>query len=210
MKIEALTFFFENIVVLAFGLMTVGLFLTAMIFALRIRRRQTKSFEKLPLDPVLGQVELGNKLFRLGDRDSRADLLQEAIAAYSTARQQMRSRRSRDWALTQNNLGAALAALGRREAGTASLEEAIAAFRAALEERTRERVPLDWAQTQTRLGSALAALAKRQKDAAHLEEALTCMRGAVEVYLQSNETYWLPLAQRCVTEMEADLIQLKQ
>ena len=35
--------------------------------------------------------------------------------------------------------------LGERESGTARLEEAVAAYRAALEERTRERVPLDWA-----------------------------------------------------------------
>ena len=46
---------------------------------------------------------------------------------------------------TQNNLGNALSTLGERESGTARLEEAVAAYRAALEERTRERVPLDWA-----------------------------------------------------------------
>ena len=45
--------------------------------------------------------------------------------------------------------------LGERESGTARLEEAVAAYRAALEERTRERVPLDWAMTQNNLGNAL-------------------------------------------------------
>ncbi len=49
-------------------------------------------------------------------------------------------------------------ALGERESGTARLEEAVAAYRAALEERTRERVPLDWATTQNNLGNALQAL----------------------------------------------------
>ena len=43
------------------------------------------------------------------------------------------------------NLGAALWTLGARESGTARLEEAVGAYRAALEEYTRERVPLDWA-----------------------------------------------------------------
>ncbi len=38
-----------------------------------------------------------------------------------------------------------LTTLGERESGTARLEEAVAAYRAALEEFTRERVPLDWA-----------------------------------------------------------------
>ena len=47
--------------------------------------------------------------------------------------------------------------LGERESGTARLEEAVAAYRAALEERTRERVPLDWAGTQNNLGSALCS-----------------------------------------------------
>ena len=44
---------------------------------------------------------------------------------------------------------------GERESGTARLEEAVAAYRAALEEWTRERVPLDWATTQNNLGNAL-------------------------------------------------------
>ena len=42
----------------------------------------------------------------------------------------------------------ALQALGHRESETERLEEAVSAYRAALEERTRERVPLDWAATQ--------------------------------------------------------------
>jgi hypothetical protein len=37
-------------------------------------------------------------------------------------------------------------------------EERIAAYRAALEEYTRDRVPLDWAMTQNNLGTALRAL----------------------------------------------------
>ena len=62
-----------------------------------------------------------------------------------------------DWAGTQNNLGNALASLGERESGTARLEEAVAAYRAALKERTRERVPLDWAGTQNNSDRAVEA-----------------------------------------------------
>ncbi len=36
-----------------------------------------------------------------------------------------------------------------RESGTARLEEAVVAYRAALEEYSRERVPLDWARHRT-------------------------------------------------------------
>ena len=50
--------------------------------------------------------------------------------------------------MTQKNLGNALLRLGERESGTARLEEAVAAYRAALQENTRERVPLHWAMTQ--------------------------------------------------------------
>ena len=57
--------------------------------------------------------------------------------------------------MTQNNLGNALQTLGERESGTGRLEESVAAYRAALEEQTRERVPLDWAMTQNNLGNAL-------------------------------------------------------
>ena len=49
------------------------------------------------------------------------------------------------WADTQDSLGRALTRLGEREQGTARLEEAVATYRAALEERTREKVPLQWA-----------------------------------------------------------------
>ena len=46
-----------------------------------------------------------------------------------------------------------------------TLEEAVAAYRAALSERTRERVPLDWAQTQNNLGNALLRLGERESGA---------------------------------------------
>jgi hypothetical protein len=51
---------------------------------------------------------------------------------------------------------------GQRESGTARLDEAVTAFRAALQEWTRERVPLDWAMTQNNLGASLQTLGKRE------------------------------------------------
>jgi hypothetical protein len=56
----------------------------------------------------------------------------------------------------------ALLALGERESGTARLEEAVAAYRAALEEYTREYVPLYWDQTTRNLERALQILSERQ------------------------------------------------
>jgi tetratricopeptide (TPR) repeat protein len=70
--------------------------------------------------------------------------------------------------------------LGERESGTARLEEAVAAFRAALEERTRERVPLQWAMTQMNLGTVLETLGERESGTARLEEAVATYHAALE------------------------------
>jgi tetratricopeptide (TPR) repeat protein len=82
--------------------------------------------------------------------------------------------------MTQNNLGIALQTLGERESGTARLEQAVAAYRAALEERTRDLVPLDWAATQHNLGNALWRLGERESGTVRLEEAVAAYRTALE------------------------------
>ena len=81
--------------------------------------------------------------------------------------------------IARDNLGTALATLGERESETARLEEGVAAFRAALAERTRDRVPLDWATTQNNLGNALTTLGSRENGTARLEEAVTAFRAAL-------------------------------
>ena len=88
--------------------------------------------------------------------------------------------------MTQHNLGSALAALGQRERGTARLEEAVAAFRAALQERSRERVPLNWAATQNNLGYALETLGARESGTARLEEAVTAYHGALQEWTRER------------------------
>ena len=78
-----------------------------------------------------------------------------------------------------NLLGNALCRLGERESGTARLEEAVAAYRAALAEKTRDRVPLEWATTQNNLGNALQTLGERESGTARLEEAVAAFRAAL-------------------------------
>jgi predicted LPLAT superfamily acyltransferase len=82
--------------------------------------------------------------------------------------------------MTQNNLGNALWTLGARESGTQHLTEAVAAYRAALEEYTRERVPLDWATTQNNLGNTLWTLGERESGTQHLTEAVAAYRAALQ------------------------------
>jgi tetratricopeptide (TPR) repeat protein len=79
-----------------------------------------------------------------------------------------------------NDLGNALAILGERETGTDRLEQAVTAYRAALEEWTRDLVPLDWAMTQNNLGTALQTLGQRETGTDRLEQAVTAYRAALE------------------------------
>ena len=70
--------------------------------------------------------------------------------------------------------------LGERESGTARLDEAVAAYRDALQERTREKVPLQWAMTQNNLGNALHRLGERESGTGRLEEAIAAYREALQ------------------------------
>lgn len=73
-----------------------------------------------------------------------------------------------------------LLTLGKRENGTGRLVEAVTAFKAALEEWTRDRVPLDWARTQNNLGLALWHLGERENGTERLEDAVMAYQAALE------------------------------
>src|SRR5260370_9332 len=75
------------------------------------------------------QNNLGSALSTLGERESGTARLEDAVAAYRAAPEELtRARVPLQWATTQNNLGIALQALGQRESGTARLKEAVAAW----------------------------------------------------------------------------------
>ena len=154
--------------------------------------------ERGPLDWAATQNSLGNALATIGERQSGTVRLEEAVAAYRAALEEnTRERVPLAWAKTQNNLGTALLSLGtallslgQRESGMLRLEEAVAAYRAALEERTRNRVPLSWAATQSSLGNALRVLGERESGAVRLGEAVAAYRAALE----ENTRERVPLA----------------
>jgi hypothetical protein len=81
--------------------------------------------------------------------------------------------------MTQDNLGVTLAAIGELEHNPSHLEGAVSCFRAALQEKTRERVPHDWAGTQANLGHALSTLGEWEGGTAKLEEAVVAYRAAL-------------------------------
>ena len=80
-------------------------------------------------------------------------------------------------------------------ANASSTRGFVAVFRAALNEYTRERVPLQWATIQNNLGDALARLGERESGTAHLDEAVAALRAALNertrerVPLQWAETF---------------------
>ena len=111
------------------------------------------------------------------DRGLRLDL-EVAIALARTSHGRSHDADQRGMALI--DLGTALATLGARETGTARLEEAVAAYRGALEEWTRDRVPLGWAATQNNLGTALQTLGARETGTNRLEEAVAAYRDALK------------------------------
>jgi hypothetical protein len=107
--------------------------------------------------------------------------------------------------MTQNNLGNALRTLGEWESNTAPLQEAVAAYRAALEERTRERVPLYWAMTQNNLGNALSMLGERESDTARLQEAVAAFDACLTVVQTAWPEEWVQRVRSHRDEARAEI-----
>jgi len=84
---------------------------------------------------------------------------------------------------------------GKRAGRTARLEEAATAFREALQERTRERVPLEWAQTQENLALVHGALYDKDHQPSHLDPMLEAVDGALEEYRKANAAYYIEKAE---------------
>jgi hypothetical protein len=70
------------------------------------------------------------------------------------------------------------------------LEEAVVAYGAALEERTRERVPFQWAGTQNNLGNALRIIGERQSGTAGLNEAVSAFSEALKELTPKSPIDW--------------------
>jgi tetratricopeptide (TPR) repeat protein len=100
--------------------------------------------------------------------------------------------------------------LAKRETGTARLEAALAAFRAALTERTRERMPIQWARSTANEGDALLVLAERLSDAGLAQQAVYQLEQATEAIPDSsyNDTDWVYYRARLL-KARALLEQLK-
>ena len=75
---------------------------------------------------------------------------------------------------------------GQDKGDNTALLVAIEIWRAALEERTRDRLPPDWATTQNNLGNALQTLGARESGTARLQEAVVAYRAALEEHTRDR------------------------
>jgi hypothetical protein len=100
-------------------------------------------------------------------------------------------------------------AIGIQRGDSEALEEAVAACSAALQEWTRERVPLRWAMTQNNLGNALGTLGERESGTARLEEAVAVMKQAWNVYRKTGINQY-PVEFESRWEGSEDLIAVRQ
>jgi hypothetical protein len=115
---------------------------------------------------------------------------------------------SRPWATCRSLPPAiALEALGQRESGATHLQAAVAAYRTALEERTRDRVPLDCAETEDNLGLALATLGERESGTAHLQEAVAAWDACLIVVSSAWPPEWVETVRSHRKDTQAEIAQ---
>lgn len=112
-------------------------------------------------------------------------------------------------ASTRVVLANALTVLGQQNGRKEPLGEAVVAYMAALEEWTRERVPLDWATTQNNLGEALRILGERESGTRRLEEAVAAYRAALEIFESDHAAYYVDMTKANLERAEALLRELR-
>jgi hypothetical protein len=95
--------------------------------------------------------------------------------------------------------------LGKQTGRNEWLVEAVGAYQAALEEYTRERVPLDWAATHASLGDALCSLGERESGTARLGEAVTVLQSAVVASESCGAEHLARVAQQSLAHAAASL-----
>jgi tetratricopeptide (TPR) repeat protein len=123
---------------------------------------------------VSTQHNLGAALVRLGERESEATRLEEAVATYREVLREV-APDSSTWPSIQIHFGRALYRLGERESGTERLAEAVAVYRAVSKSKLFTTGTFE---NEHNLGVALITLGERETGTRHQEEAVIVLRGA--------------------------------
>jgi uncharacterized caspase-like protein len=123
-------------------------------------------------DPVLwasAYINFGKTLIALGELRNSVETLTMAGQAFETALSVTpREQQPLVWGGAQNNIGNVYRALGLRmtdlNIAAGRHVQSVGAYLGALQELTRERVPLQWASVQQNLANAYLSLARLQRD----------------------------------------------
>jgi tetratricopeptide (TPR) repeat protein len=123
---------------------------------------------------VSTQQNLGAALVSLGERESAATRLEEAVATYRDILPEV-TPDSPIWPSIQMHFGRALFRLGERESEPERLAEAVAVYRAVSKAKLFTTGTFE---NEHNLGVALITLGERETGTKHLEEAVVVLRGA--------------------------------
>ena len=168
--------------------------------ALRLYHR-----EKTPIRWTITQHTLGNALRALAERiggPERADLLEQAVQAYTAALEVFTQQRLLlAVAQTQTNLGVAFGLQTTMSQGPeriALFNRAAEAYQAALEIYSQKETPTPWARTQNNLGNLLSDQARwmeGKERATLLEQAIEAYRQALKIAWSEQDRYTLAMVQ---------------
>ncbi|MBX3568484.1 MAG: caspase family protein [Rhizobiaceae bacterium] len=140
-------------------------------------------------------TNFGKTLLALGEIENSADTLNMAGRAFEAALSVTdREQAPLIWGAAQNNIGNVYHALGLRslDANVSAGRhlQSVVAYTMAMQELTRDKVPLQWAATQNNLANAYQALAYRQRDPAqsmsYLNQSADAQRAALTEMTQER------------------------
>ena len=77
------------------------------------------------------------------------------------------------------------------------------AYRAALEERTRKRVPFNWALTQENMALICLSLFEKNQSADQLSQAETHATQALGVYRDAHASFYIEKAERLLKHIDS-------
>lgn len=132
---------------------------------------------------VTAQIDCGNALAILGERERGTQSLKQAEKVFRLVEKETRDRLPPIWALAQNNLGNVLQARGQAEKDTSLLYESVAAYELALGAKNQQADPSSWANTQNNLGNTLVSIWEREGSVAVgcIEKAIQAFNRALEI-----------------------------
>ncbi|WP_183131822.1 tetratricopeptide repeat protein [Pseudomonas syringae] len=136
-------------------------------------------------------IGLGGVRLALGIRDSRQDLLLQAVDCFTLPLQFFSDAGDVvTVAIVKSNLGAALRLAGERESGVTRLHEAVDCLQEAVFEPAFTRMKHEWARAQNNLGNALRVLGEREHNLSLLQQSVQAFRAALAERTQDSPLNW--------------------